>query len=203
MSVTRNANLVPGRTTDSSFVYQTPTVALPGVTTPSSVIVQPIDLRSYPGATDLASALGGFFGVVFAAQIAASPGTTRRVAIDATYTYTISPDNPVPVRFPLALVPQFDYAVSTDGDPTNPASFVSRFASFVESQAALAGIAAATGSFAFRFTVFSTVVGASGARPILQFEDLEFPRTPLPVAVRAPLTRSRPPAPKRSPIVSA
>ncbi|HTJ26261.1 MAG TPA: LysM peptidoglycan-binding domain-containing protein [Candidatus Limnocylindria bacterium] len=193
MSVTRNANLVPGRTTDAAFVYETPVVALPGVTTPSSVIADPVDLRSYlpAGASDLAAALGGFFDVVFGAQIVAEPGSSRQIAIEGVYAYPIASDNPVPVRFPLALVPQYDYAVSTDGDPANPSSFVARFAAFVAAQAEAAGIPAATGAFAFRFTVYSTLAGGTGARPLLRFDDLVFTReTVAAAAPRRPLLRS-------------
>ncbi|MBV9408916.1 MAG: hypothetical protein JO164_08820, partial [Candidatus Eremiobacteraeota bacterium] len=83
MSVTRNANLVAGRTTDIAFVYETPIVALAGITTPSSVIADPVDLRAYaPANADLAAALGGFFDVVFASQIASAPTSTRRIAIE-------------------------------------------------------------------------------------------------------------------------
>ena len=191
MSVTRNANLLPNRTTDSAFVYQTPLVALPGTTTPSSVVADKVELQAYaPANSDLAAALGGFFDVVFAAQIASSPTTARRIAIEATYAYAISPDNPVAVRFPLALVPQADYAVKADGDPTNPASFVARFAAFVQAQATAAGVPAQTGAFAFRFTVFSTLAGDTGLRPILRFDDLEYDLAPgKPQAVRRALLR--------------
>ncbi|MBV9408185.1 MAG: hypothetical protein JO164_05145 [Candidatus Eremiobacteraeota bacterium] len=98
------------------------------------------------------------------------------------------------MRFPLALVPQFDYAVATDGNPSNPASFVSRFASFVESQATTAGVPAETGAYAFGFTVFSTLDGGSGARPLLRFDDLVYSRevtTARAAAVRRPLLRKR------------
>ncbi|MEA2663619.1 MAG: hypothetical protein QOI11_563, partial [Candidatus Eremiobacteraeota bacterium] len=148
--------------------------SFPNPTNPYKIVSDQVDLTNYLGEKKgLANALSGFFDTVFASQIAAGSTGTRQISLTAVYAYALTTVpggyEPLVAKFPLALVPQYDYPVASG------ASFVQQFAGFVEDQAKLAGIASEAGWYGFEFTVYSSLGTDTANRPLLTFENLVYP----------------------------
>ena len=128
-SVTRNALLIPGRETQSDFIYQTPMTYFANKVTPNIRIDQEVSLRLFAGAgAKLVDALGGYFEKLFAAQAAAAPESIRQVRASARYGFLVAAvegaaaglssqawlenQQQIVAGFPLILIPQYGFKVA-------------------------------------------------------------------------------------------
>ncbi|MEM7498870.1 MAG: LysM domain-containing protein [Pseudomonadota bacterium] len=172
IGVTRNARLLPKRTTNPDFVYRTREAMFPSKVTPYVLRSERVDLRDFASGTgtdpSLTEALSGFFNALFrqvinAASVTAldmgAAGAGRFVKVAARYGYDIAVPAggaaPFGAYFPLVLVPEYRFEIPGDAMP-DAGSFVTRFAKAVEDARAAAGAPAETGLFQIEVTVYST-----------------------------------------------
>lgn len=192
-SVTRNALLIPGRETQSDFIYQTPMTYFANKVTPNIRIDKEVSLRLFANAgAKLVDALGGYFEKLFAAQAAADPASIRQVRVSARYGFQVATvesaatgqssqawlgdqQQQIVAGFPLILIPQYGFKVATDWNtgPTS-GSFVVQLATQTETTRQSSGAPGDRGRYYYDVVVYSTLGGNSGQSPLIEFDALYY-----------------------------
>jgi LysM repeat protein len=173
-SVSRNANLIAGATTNPLFVYNTPVVKFPTRITPLLSHTEP---ETMPG-TDLTTALSNFFETLVSSQAEALPGTTRQMRIGATYWQssdgvTDPTTTSLSYRNPLVLAPLVEFNVDTDWQSSG---LVGTLSAAMKTNATAMGITpAAPGQWVLDVLVYSYVDGTDQPTGILDIQNQIYP----------------------------
>jgi hypothetical protein len=134
VSIWRNLELVPDRTTNGAFVYRTPVTVFPSSALPSIVSSpeDPIAIGASP--TAIGEALGRFLQDLVTAQNTWAAGETLSMRLTGGYSYAVTSSGSQmlgPV-VPIFLVASVDFDPLTDWDWSRPESFVSQVAAVVD-----------------------------------------------------------------------
>jgi LysM repeat protein len=176
-SVSRNANLIAGATTNPLFVYNTPVVMFPTRITPLLSHTSPVTLQG----GDLTAALSSFFETLVSSQAQALPGTMRQMRIGASYWQssdgvTDPTTTSLSYRNPLVLAPLVQFNVDTDWEPTG---LVGTLSTAMTTNAAAMGVTpSAPGQWVLDVLVYSYVDGTDQATGILDLQNQIYPGKP-------------------------
>jgi hypothetical protein len=165
-SVQRNQTLLPGRQTNTAFVYNTPLIHFPNKIRPSLTYAEETDLKQWGGANPtLEDCLGGFFKYLLAAQATSAPNSIRLIKVTTSAALVIQGGaTPVYSRIPLTYTPSFAFNVTTDDDPSQADPFIKQLADAAATQAANSGVKA-TAARRYYFDITAFAQGADVATP--------------------------------------
>ncbi|HEX8690413.1 MAG TPA: LysM peptidoglycan-binding domain-containing protein, partial [Solirubrobacterales bacterium] len=182
VSIWRNWSLVGGKTTNPSFVYQTPTARFPGLATPTVTAGGAIELGAAP--TPLAQALGEFFKQLTTSRDNWEPEDGLQLRIGCGYAYTVADsdegDTDLTAVVPCFLVPstEFHPAAATaptprpaDWDWEQPASFVSQVAAMAEAWRKEQQPSTRGAAFSFDLTAYA---GGGQLQPLIRAGGLRY-----------------------------
>ncbi len=184
VSITRNADLIPGNPTNPDFIYQTPVTGFSAVVVPFIYGAAPIDIKQTQ-TTTLAEGLGEFFQTLMAGD----PASQRNVRVACNYGYQMTgaasavssapslkagADAPALIAFmPVLLVPSYPFQVGVDWNWQNATSFVSQLAGAVETWNSKNDPSQTNGAFFFDISVFSTM-GGSSQTPLAEATEVRY-----------------------------
>jgi len=187
VSITRNADLIPGVQTNQDFIYQTPITGFSAVVVPFIYGANPIDIKA-TDTTTLAEGLGEFFQSLFAGD----PASQRNIRVACNYGYQMAGANaatagllrapslkasdealPLVALMPVLLIPSYAFNVSTDSNWNEATSFVSQLADAVEVWNRNNNPATTNGAFFFDISVYSTMSG-SGQTPLAEATEVRY-----------------------------
>ena len=163
VSVIRNHDLLPGRTTNPAFVYRGPVTRFTSEVVPTISGAAPIAIEG----ESVGAALGRFLQTVLHVPDHGLLAHRPRLRLAGTFCGTDGRR----VELPIFLVPTYPFRPASDWDWTAPGSFVAGIGHTVEDwlQAQRVG---AGGTIRFDLTVFS---GDGRPKPLIQDVTLTYP----------------------------
>lgn len=172
MQIKRNEQLISAGRSNPAFIYQTPVISTTNMLTPLITRQTRFNLES----TALAQALGDFFRKLFGIGTIPWPaGATRLIKLHAVYIHDLLPTpEQAPVAVPVVLYPQYTFRLDTDYK-TDPGTFTSNLAAFVETWASTYLQPGATGGYRFTVTVFEDKTDHNPS-PVLELQDIHYTR---------------------------
>ncbi len=187
VSITRNADLIPGVPTNQNFIYQTPITGFSAVEIPFIHDDTPIDINSSPPIA-LATALGHFFEDLLTGDTA----TSRTIRVACNYGYQLAgasaattSNAPLPtlkasqealplVAFmPILLIPSYDFQLPADWNSAEPTSFVYQLAQAVVCWNEENNPSTTNGAVFFDISIFSTLSEAV-QMPLIELTEVRY-----------------------------
>jgi LysM repeat protein len=173
VSISRNLSLVSSPT-NTAFVYCTPLTNFPSIAMASVLATDTIALAA---AQNAGQALGEFFQELLSHnQWQKTDTLTIRFA--ASYSFDLATSHAAGSKLssldagvPILLVPTYDFNPSSDGDWTNPASFVAQIENALDAWTTQHAPLPPHGSYLFDLTIYA----AQGeSRPLIRAQSLQY-----------------------------
>lgn len=178
VSISRNLSLIAGSPTNNAFVYCTP---LTNFSTTALATVIATDTIPLAPEASAAKALSDFFQQLLSHD-QWQKTVTLTVRFAARYSFDVARSaggrldlTNLGAEVPILLVPSCDFNPATDGDWTNPASFVAQIENALDAWAGQHAPLPPHGAYLFDLTIYA-VQGTS--RPLIRAQNLQYELQP-------------------------
>lgn len=173
ITLTRNEDLINGKTTNDAFVYKTSMVKFPNKLVPLLDNRQPIDIKAEVNPSGDLWTFGEYLKAFFEKLLSKEKVDAQTVKLECSYAYNIQKDSVLPeIKLPILMAPPTEFSIPADFDLNDSTSFVSKLAAniqtwFDENQPADQN---ANERFLFDLAVFSKI--ESSKLPIVRLRNV-------------------------------